>query len=624
MFRTRSLDGALHAFDPVTGLNAHIAGPATRDRRASAPRSVQISVTNHCNLTCSFCYRDTSAPSEWTVDGLVTLLRDLDRAGVDEVAFGGGEPFAFKGFVELLRRLRDETSLAVNVTTNGLLADPAAIDGAYAELRLSLYDDVMVVDRFVAAGLRFGVNLLVTPSRLPVLTELVLDLCARGVRDVLLLSYNGPDDLHLSPDERRDLEAQVCALSRALSGRCSLKLSVCFGDRLRSVPRVRPVDDCGAGTDFVAIGSDRTVRACSFHHDAAPIESAEDVLRVYRDRRRMARAAKVKGCARTEGLVTLRRRAPERTEVRLYRAHGSNNSGSYTLVGAVPSHELAVSTVEEILAVSEAQATWLRDEARKEPSPLDRFVSDHALTRREVGEDDWPDHGKVEALAVGHQVIVYVDWTVSMPPFFGELLYRRGGRVAFEQVHAHAPTIVEGMIWRPGMWQRTARVESDAIFAKIDAELRALLPGLMMELRKGVSLEAAHRTLEGPGIAFTAIFRDLVKGVSEVNALVERHGGKLQVRLTAPPVEGASDPLEAYRKRGRGHGRHQVVLWRVGDDRVGVMKVVRDGIAIGLDEVRSRIDQLPWIVSDGLSVEDARALAQALRDAGADATVALV
>jgi len=641
MLRTRSIEGALLAFDRRTGVSARVRGPATRPLRADVPRAVQIAVTNHCNLACGFCYRDQSNESAWTVDSLAGLLADLDRAGVVEVAFGGGEPFAFKGFSELLRRLRD-TNLAVSVTTNGVLLDDdmlRAIDGCHAELRLSLYDDPPyrpLVERIVAARARFGVNLLVTPQRLPELTRTVLELCALGVRDVLLLSYNGDDaSLHLSAAEMARLEAVLNTLHRALADTCTLKLSVCFGDRLAEVPRLFTESDCGAGNDFLAIGSDRTVRACSFHHESVRIDCAEDLLAVYRDRTRMAHAAHVRGCARLQnhGHDLLRRRVPlasstpcEVTEIHLYRAYASNNSGSYTLVGSVPSRELAQSTVEEILQVCSEHSAWLHaneddPSAASGPSPLDAFVARHGLTHREDagGEDRWPDRGGVQAIAVGHQVVLYVDWTLTMPPVFGELLYKRGGRVSVEHDHAHHAMVVNATIWVAGMWQKGARAEAEAKFALLDAELRTLLPTLG---RKGVE-PAWHPPDSGLGLAFAIVFEDLVGGVAAVNEVVERHGASLHVQVVESPVV-SPDPLEAWRRRGRGQGRHQVVLWRIGDDRIGTMKVIRDQVAIGLDEVKSRVDKLPFIVADGMILEDARALADALRATGSDATIALV
>ena len=265
--------------------------------------------TNRCNLACSFCYRPLEAASAWTVESALELLAELAEAGVLEVAFGGGEPWVFPGFETLLRRLHDETPLAVSFTTNGLALTPErlrAIEGAYGQIRLSLYDDngwVEKVGLLASSGARFGVNLLVTPERLVELETVMLRLGALGCRDVLLLSYNGPDrKLHLSPEESADLARRVALLSRVLEGRLQIKLSVCWGERLEPVPRLFATGDCGAGRDFVVITSDRKLMPCSFHQVAIPIASAADVLAIWRERAAELRGpAHMPGCARLSG-----------------------------------------------------------------------------------------------------------------------------------------------------------------------------------------------------------------------------------------------------------------------------------------------------------------------------------
>jgi MoaA/NifB/PqqE/SkfB family radical SAM enzyme len=98
------------------------------------------------------------------------------------VAFGGGEPWAFPRFEELVCRLHGETPLAVSFTTNGLALTPrrlAAVRGRYGQCRVSLYDDNdwrRTVARLADAGARFGVNYLVTPERLASLETVVLEL----------------------------------------------------------------------------------------------------------------------------------------------------------------------------------------------------------------------------------------------------------------------------------------------------------------------------------------------------------------------------------------------------------------------------------------------------------------
>lgn len=303
------LDGKLLLFDRETGLNALCEGEETAALRQRAPRVVQFGITNRCNLACGFCSRDQEASSLWTAESAFTMLSDLAKHGVLEVAFGGGEPWAFSGFAELVRRLHDETPLAVNLTTNGLLLTPARlarISGAYGQIRLSLYEDndwPSRVAMFVAAQARFGVNWLLTPDRLSALEATILRLAALGCRDVLLLSYNGRDSaLHLTPQQSADVASRIVTLERALRGRLTLKLDVCWGERMEPVPRLFSRTDCGAGRDFIVLTSDKKVMPCSFHHLAIAVQDAADVMAVWQPRQaELAVAARDPGCARTPG-----------------------------------------------------------------------------------------------------------------------------------------------------------------------------------------------------------------------------------------------------------------------------------------------------------------------------------
>ncbi len=307
--RRYALDDALLLFDRRTGLTAVCDGPETLGLRMRAPRVVQFAITNACNLACTFCSRDASAASGWSADDAFAFLRDLSAHGTLEVAFGGGEPLAFKGFAALVRRLYEETALAVSLTTNATLLTDAAVSALapyVGQVRVSVYDDVdhrPVLARLVASRVRFGVNWLLTPSRLAALETFVLDLRARGCRDVLLLSYNGHDpSLHLSRAQSDELAGRVRLLSRALGARMTLKLDVCWGERMEAVPQLFGPRRCEAGREFVVVTSDRRVSACSFHHRSFPVASADDVLRVWRDERdALTTPAEQPGCARTVG-----------------------------------------------------------------------------------------------------------------------------------------------------------------------------------------------------------------------------------------------------------------------------------------------------------------------------------
>lgn len=308
IYRVRAylLDGALLFFDRETGTNVRFDGDELSSLRQESPRSVQFAITNICNLACAFCSRDQRAASEWTASDAFDFLHELAEWGVLEVAFGGGEPLAFRGFCELVARLHDETPLALHATTNGLLLTPsrvAALRGKLGELRLSLYDDNdwrRSVALLCDSGVRFGVNLLVLPERLAMLEALVFELIERGCRDLLLLSYNGFDrGRHLSRAQSEDLAERVRVLHRAVGHFARISLDVCWGERMSSVPRLFDRTDCGAGRDYVVVTSDKRLAACSFHDRSFQITGASDVVEVWNAQRAVLQSASgVPGCAR--------------------------------------------------------------------------------------------------------------------------------------------------------------------------------------------------------------------------------------------------------------------------------------------------------------------------------------
>ena len=99
------------------------------DGHGRAVRYIRLSVTDRCNLRCSYCRSgmETFIPHESVLryeemEQLVDMAMDM---GVEKVRLTGGEPFARKGFVEFLERLRAaHPSLDIRVTTNGTLVGP--------------------------------------------------------------------------------------------------------------------------------------------------------------------------------------------------------------------------------------------------------------------------------------------------------------------------------------------------------------------------------------------------------------------------------------------------------------------------------------------------------------------
>lgn len=399
-FRAHPLDGAVLFFQPSTGIHLRLENDATRALRQEAPRVVMFGITNACNLRCAYCSRDADRASQWSVSTAADVLADLADAGTLEVAFGGGEPFAFRGFGELLVELRRRTPLALHVTTNGALLDEAILArGILGEVRLSLHDGTpwrTAGRRLLASGQRWGANVLVTPRVVEELPALLTELAALGARDVALLSYVGADaGRHLGSGE----EARLAAVIHASPLPC--RVSVCFGRRL-DVPRLLDAG-CGAGRDFLTLGPDRRLQSCSFQDTSAPAETASAVLALWRaERAWLARRSPRSGCGRdAPGSTT----AEDRAGLRVWQAFSGNNSGECVLVAKLATVEDAQRLLDEVAPGFEPgepySAAWQQLFAREEvgcgagagrmPDEIATIGKSFVAYTDSALEDDFPD-----------------------------------------------------------------------------------------------------------------------------------------------------------------------------------------------------------------------------------------
>ena len=134
---------------------------------------LRVSLTDRCNLRCSYCM--PAEGLDWlptadvlTDDEVVRLIGiAVTRLGVREVRFTGGEPLVRRGLVDIVRRTHQlDPSPEISVTTNGLGLERVA--GALAEagldrvnvsldtIRPDTFRTITRRDRFhdVVAGLR--------------------------------------------------------------------------------------------------------------------------------------------------------------------------------------------------------------------------------------------------------------------------------------------------------------------------------------------------------------------------------------------------------------------------------------------------------------------------------------
>lgn len=113
---------------------------ALADRHGRVVTDLRVSLTDRCNLRCTYCMPAQGLPwmpreDQLTDDEVVHLIGlAVRRLGVTDVRFTGGEPTIRPGLVQIVRRVRDlDPGVTLSMTTNGLglvrLAGPLADAG---------------------------------------------------------------------------------------------------------------------------------------------------------------------------------------------------------------------------------------------------------------------------------------------------------------------------------------------------------------------------------------------------------------------------------------------------------------------------------------------------------------
>jgi large subunit ribosomal protein L7/L12 len=109
--------------------------------------------------------------------------------------------------------------------------------------------------------------------------------------------------------------------------------------------------------------------------------------------------------------------------------------------------------------------------------------------------------------------------------------------------------------------------------------------------------------------------KELSDYLDEVHGIKPAAGGA--VMMAAPGAGGAGGAAEAAAEKTE----FDVVLDAFGDNKIGVIKVVRAATGLGLKEAKDLVESAPAKVKEGISKADAEKLKKELEESGAKVSI---
>jgi large subunit ribosomal protein L7/L12 len=109
--------------------------------------------------------------------------------------------------------------------------------------------------------------------------------------------------------------------------------------------------------------------------------------------------------------------------------------------------------------------------------------------------------------------------------------------------------------------------------------------------------------------------------VLELSQLIKDMEEKFGVSAAAAVAVAGPAAAGAGAAKAEEQTEFTVVLTAIGDNKVNVIKAVREVTSLGLKEAKDLVDGAPKPVKEGISKADADAIAKKLTDAGAKAEI---
>lgn len=135
-----------------------------------------------------------------------------------------------------------------------------------------------------------------------------------------------------------------------------------------------------------------------------------------------------------------------------------------------------------------------------------------------------------------------------------------------------------------------------------------------METNKGVENNQENQAVEVP-----AKFKDIVSAIEKMSVIDLNELVKLLEKkfgVSAQAVAVAAAPAAGAAAGGEEKSLFAVHLVSSGDQKIAVIKVVKEVLGLGLKEAKDLVDGAPALIKDGMKKEEAEALKKQIETAG--------
>ena len=128
--------------------------------------------------------------------------------------------------------------------------------------------------------------------------------------------------------------------------------------------------------------------------------------------------------------------------------------------------------------------------------------------------------------------------------------------------------------------------------------------------------------MEEKNVVVPAKFKDIVEkietmSVLDLHELVKLFEDKFGVSATA----AAAAPAAAAGAGAEAKDAFTVELTAAGEQKIAVIKVIKEALALGLKEAKDLVDAAPSVLKDGMKKADADALKAKIEEAGGKVTL---